>query len=170
MSRPDPQTSSMSELDHVRRWLEDLRAAVERKAEGLSPEQLAARSVPPSSLSVLGLVRHLAQMEHYWFVLTLSRAEEPQLYVPDGDWEAQFRDAVADRAVIDEALMTWRSVRARADAVLDGMGPTDLELVWDPEDRIGSVRDVLLQVVYEYSRHLGHLDLLRERIDGRTGE
>jgi len=160
----------VNELDSLRRWLGDLRATVERKAEGLRPEQLAARSVPPSELSVLGLVRHLAQMEHYWFVLTLARAEEPQLYVPDGDWDAQFRDAVADEAVVAEAFETWRAVRARADAVLDGLPPEALDFVWDPEDRLGSVRDALTQVLYEYSRHAGHLDLLREAIDGRTGE
>jgi hypothetical protein len=160
----------VSELEAVRRWIDDLRAAVERKAEGLTPDQLAARSVPPSTLSVLGLVRHLAQMEHYWFVVTLSRADEPQLYVEDGDWEAQFLGAVADQAVVDDAFATWRSVRARADEVMDRLESADLDFVWDPDDRIGSVRDALLQVVYEYSRHAGHLDLLREVVDGRTGE
>ena len=160
----------MTELESLRRWLSDLRATVERKAEGLTPQQLAARSVPPSALSVLGLVRHLAQMEHYWFVLTLSRAEEPQLYLPDGDWEAQFRDAVADEAVVTEAFDTWRAQCARSDQVMDRLEPADLEFVWDPDDRIGSVRDALTQVLYEYSRHAGHLDLLREAIDGTTGE
>jgi hypothetical protein len=160
----------VTELDNLRRWLTELRATVERKAEGLSAQQLAARSVPPSDLSVLGLVRHLAQMEHYWFVLTLSRAEEPQLYMPDGDWDAQFRDAVADEAVVVEAFDTWRAVRARADTVMDHLEPADLEFVWDPDDRTGSVRGALTQVIYEYSRHSGHLDLLREAIDGQTGE
>ena len=160
----------LDELGALRRWLGDLRATVERKADGLSPEQLATRSVPPSDLSVLGLVRHLAQMEHYWFVLTLSRTDEPQLYVPDGDWDAQFRDAVADEAVVADAFDTWRAVCARADTVMDGLEPADLEFVWDPDDRIGSVRDALIQVLYEYSRHCGHLDLLREAIDGQTGE
>ena len=160
----------LDELGVLRRWLGDLRATVERKADGLSPEQLATRSVPPSELSVLGLVRHLAQMEHYWFVLTLSRGDEPQLYMPDGDWEAQFRDAVADEAVVADAFDTWRAVRVRADAVMDGLEPAALEFVWDPDDRIGSVRDALIQVIYEYSRHCGHLDLLREAIDGETGE
>jgi hypothetical protein len=160
----------MTELESMRRWLGDLRASVERKAEGLSADQLAARAVPPSGLSVLGLVRHLAQMEHYWFVLTLSRADEPQLFVPDGDWDAQFRDAVADDAVVAEAFETWRSQCARSDGVLDGLDASDLEFVWDPDDRTGSVRGALTQVVYEYARHLGHLDLLREAIDGRTGE
>jgi hypothetical protein len=160
----------VTELEAIRRWIDDLRTSVERKAEGLTAEQLAARSVPPSDLSVLGLVRHLAQMEHYWFVITLSRADEPQLYVPDGDWDAQFRDAVPDAAVVVDAFDTWRAVRARADTVLDHLEPADLEFVWDPDDKVGSVRDALLQVIYEYSRHAGHLDLLREAIDGSTGE
>ncbi|HCB07003.1 MAG TPA: hypothetical protein DEQ43_22615 [Nocardioides bacterium] len=160
----------VNELENLRRWLDDLRATVERKADGLTAEQLAARSTPPSSLSILGLVRHLAQMEHYWFVLTLSRADEPQLYVADGDWDAQFRDAVADQAVVDEAFETWRAVRVRADAVLDRLEPGDLEFVWDADDRTGSVRGALTQVLYEYARHAGHLDLLREAIDGQTGE
>jgi uncharacterized protein DUF664 len=160
----------VNELDSMRRWVVDLRAMVERKADGLSLEQLAARPVPPSTLSVLGLVRHLAHMEHYWFVVTLSRAEEPQLYVPDGDWDAQFRDAVADPAVVAEAFESWRAQCARSDAVMDGLDASDLDFVWDPDDRIGSVRDALIQVIYEYSRHCGHLDLLREAIDGQTGE
>ena len=163
-------TEPLGELGALRRWLVGLREAVERKADGLTTEQLAARSVPPSSLSVLGLVRHLAQMEHYWFVLTLARSEEPRLYVDGGDWDAQFRDAVADDEVVAEAFATWRATCARADAVMDGLEPADLDFVWDPDDRIGSVRDALIQVVYEYARHCGHLDLLREAIDGRTGE
>jgi hypothetical protein len=160
----------MTELEALRRWLREARGVVEAKAAGLNAEQLAARSVPPSELSVLGLVRHLAQMEHYWFVVTLARSDEPRPFYPPGDWAAQFRDAVADDAVVEEAFATWRAVRARADAVLDGLEQADLDFVWDPDDRIGSVREVLEQVVYEYSRHCGHLDLLREAIDGATGE
>ena len=163
-------SETQSELGTLRRWLADLRAAVEHKADGLSPAQLATRSVPPSDLSILGLVRHLAQMEHYWFVNTLSRSDEPRPYVPDGDWDAQFRDVVADEAAVADAFDTWRAVRARADMVMDGLEPSDLEFVWDPDDRLGSVRGALVQVIYEYSRHCGHLDLLREAIDGQTGE
>lgn len=162
--------SALSELQALRWRLGDLRATVVRKAEGLSAEQLAARSVPPSGLSILGLVRHLAQMEHYWFITTLSRDDEPRPYVPDGDWDAQFRDAVADEAVVADAFETWRAVCARADAVMDSLEPSDLDFVWDPDDKLGSVRGALLQVLYEYARHAGHLDLLREAIDGQTGE
>ena len=160
----------LTESEALRRWLDDLRGTVERKVAGLTAEQLATRAVPPSSLSILGLLRHLAQMEYFWFVKTLSHRDEPQLYVPDGDWDAQFRDAVGTSGCVADALETWRSVRERADAVMDRLEPSDLEFVWDPADRVGSVRDALIQVVYEYARHCGHLDLIREAIDGATGE
>ncbi|MCB0894357.1 MAG: DUF664 domain-containing protein [Nocardioides sp.] len=159
------------ELATLRRWLADLRAAVERKTADLDAEQLARRSVPPSTLSLLGLVRHLAQMEHHWFHRVLQRhPEDDQLFVVDGDWETQFDGAVADPAVVQEAFATWRDTAARADAWLDGLPDEALDLVLDPDDRIATIRDVLQQVLKEYARHLGHADLLREAVDGRTGE
>ena len=159
------------ELATLRRWLDDLRAGVERKTADLDADQLARRSVPPSTLSPLGLVRHLAQMEHHWFRRVLGRhPEETQLFVVDGDWGSQFDGAIADPAVVDEAFATWRSVIAQSDAFLDGLPDEALDFVIDPDDRIATIRDVLQQVLKEYARHLGHLDLLRESIDGRTGE
>ena len=102
----------MSELETLRRWLADFRAAVERKTADLDAEQLARRAVPPSTLSLLGLVRHLAQMEHHWFRRVLQQhPEETQLFVVNGDWESQFDGAVADAAVVDEAFATWRDDR-----------------------------------------------------------
>ncbi len=161
----------MSELATLRRWLEDLRAAVVRKTADLDAEQLARRSVPPSTLSLLGLVRHLAQMEHHWFVRVLQRRpEESSLFVTGRRWDSQFDDAVADPAVVEEAFTVWREVVARADAWLDELPDEALDVVIDPDDRIATIRDVLQQVLKEYARHLGHLDLLREAIDGRTGD
>jgi len=161
----------VSELATLRRWLEDLRAAVVRKTADLDAEQLARRSVPPSTLSLLGLVRHLAQMEHHWFVRVLQRRpEESSLFVTGRRWDSQFDDAVADPAVVEEAFTVWREVVARADAWLDELPDEALDVVIDPDDRIATIRDVLQQVLKEYARHLGHLDLLREAIDGRTGE
>ena len=161
----------MSELATLRRWLDDLRDAVERKTAGLDAEQLARRAVPPSTLSPLGLVRHLAQMEHHWFRRVLGRhPEETQLFVVDGDWESQFDGAVAEPAVVEDAFATWRATIARSDALLDGLPDEALDVEIGPGDRIATIRDVLQQVLKEYARHLGHLDLLRETIDGRTGE
>ncbi|MGB0098833.1 MAG: DinB family protein [Nocardioides sp.] len=161
----------MSELATLRTWLADFRAAVERKTADLDAEQLARRAVPPSTLSLLGLVRHLAQMEHHWFRRVLQQhPEERQLFVTDGDWESQFDGAVADPLVVDEAFATWRETSAQADTWLDELPAEALDVVVDPGDRIETIRDVMVQVLQEYARHLGHADLLRESIDGRTGE
>jgi len=167
----DDDNSATSELATLRRWLADSRAAVERKTADLDAEQLARRSVPPSTLSLLGLVRHLAQMEHHWFRRVLQQqSDEPQLFVVDGDWESQFDGALAEPALVDEAFAAWRDTAAQADAWLDGLPDEALPFVIDPGDRIASIRDVLLQVLHEYARHLGHADLLREAIDGQTGQ
>lgn len=159
------------ELATLRQWLGGFRAAVERKTADLDAEQLARRAVPPSTLSLLGLVRHLAQMEHHWFRRVLQQhPEEGQLFVVDDDWESQFDGAAADPGLVDEAFRTWRATAAQADAWLDGIDDETLDFVFDPGDRIASIRDVLVQVLQEYARHLGHMDLLREVIDGRTEE
>ena len=160
----------VSELETLRAWIEDFRRAVVRKTDGLDAEQLARRSVPPSTLSLLGLVRHLAQLEHHWFVRVLQRRDEPQLFVVDGDWDSQFDGALPDPALVAEAFATWGAACAETDRFLDGLPGEALDVVLDPDDRIRSIRDVLLQVLQEYARHCGHLDLLREAIDGATGE
>jgi hypothetical protein len=162
----------LDELGTLRLWHADFRAAVERKTAGLDADQLASRSVPPSTLSLLGLVRHLAQLEHHWFrrVLQQQWETEPQLFVVDGDWDSQFDDAAADPALVEEAFTTWRAACADADAFLDGLPNDALGVVIDPDDRIASIRDVYLQVIQEYARHCGHMDLLREAVDGQTGE
>lgn len=163
--------SAEGELATLRQWLTDFRAALERKTADLDPEQLARRAVSPSTLSLLGLVRHLAQMEHHWFRRVLQRhPEETQLFVVDGDWESQFDGAVADAAVVDVAFRTWRETCASTDAWLDTLPDEALDVVLDPDDRIATIRDVFVQVLQEYARHLGHADLLRESIDGRTGQ
>lgn len=165
MDEPDS-----GELGALRATIVEYRRTVGRKTAGLDAEQLARRSVPPSTLSLLGLVRHLAQMEHHWFRRVLQRhPEQEQLFCPGGDWNAQFDGAVADDAVVSEAFAGWRGASGLADTWLDGIKPADLEREV-PDEGPMTVRDVLLQVVREYARHCGHLDLLRERIDGETGE
>ena len=165
-------SAPQGELAQLRLWLTDFRAAVERKTSGLDAEQLARRSVPPSTLSLLGLVRHLAQMEHHWFVRVLQQQweSEDQLFVMDGDWESQFDGALADPALVEEAFATWRATGARADELLDGLPDEALDVEIDPGDRIATIRDVMVQVLQEYARHCGHMDLLRETIDGQKGQ
>ena len=158
------------ELATLRLWLVDFRQAVERKTTGLDAEQLARRSVPPSTLSLLGLVRHLAQLEHHWFSRVLQQSGEAQLFVVDGVWDSQFDDAVADPELVEEAFTTWRRTTVESDQFLDRLDDSVLDAPVDPDDRIASVRDVMLQVIQDDARHCGHADLLRESIDGQKGE
>ncbi|GAA2591007.1 DinB family protein [Winogradskya consettensis] len=164
----DPRSvaSPVGELATIRLYLTNYRLTLGMKCEDLSPEQLASRSVPPSTMSLLGLVRHLAGVEHNWFHRILQgNPDTPRLYSSDLDFDG----AVADPAVVEEAFTVWREQIAAADHWLDS--PIDLdELVNMANGEQGSVRDILIHMVEEYARHCGHADLLRECIDGRAGQ
>jgi len=168
----DPRSfgNPVGEKATYREYLSNYRLTIGLKCEGLDADQLAARSVPPSALSLLGLVRHLAQMEHHWFQRVLQgRADEPQLYKVKDDRDRDFTGASADPAVVSEAFATWKSVIANAEEWLDALAETDLGREVPFGDGTVSVRDTLVHVIEEYARHAGHADLLRECIDGRTG-
>ena len=158
----------VGERDTVWGYLRHYRTTLELKCDGLDPEQLARRSVPPSTMSLLGLVRHLAQVEHNWFQRVLRGQDVPRLYRLEGDRDHDFNGAVADPAVVEEAWSTWRREVAGAEDWHAEQVP------WDDEVRLGdgtvAVRDVVVHMVEEYARHAGHADLLRECIDGRTGQ
>jgi uncharacterized damage-inducible protein DinB len=170
----DPRTagagSPVGELATVREYLSNYRLTLGLKCEGLSPEQLATRSVPPSTMSLLGLIRHMARVEHNWFYRILQEhSEVPRLYWSAENNDIDFDDAVADPAVVEKAFDDWRAQIAAADRWLDAL--TDLGAVVDmPNGEQASIRDILIHMVEEYARHCGHADLLRECIDGRTGQ
>jgi uncharacterized damage-inducible protein DinB len=160
----------VGELATIRGYLSNYRLTLGMKCEGLSPEQLATKSVPPSTLSLLGLIRHMARVEHNWFQRSLQgRREVPRLFWSPEDHDLDFNGAVADPAVVDEAFAAWKAQIKAADDWLDG--PIDLGAnVLTPRDEEASVRDILIHMIEEYARHCGHADLLRECIDGRTGQ
>jgi uncharacterized damage-inducible protein DinB len=169
----DPRTygNPVGEKATYREYLTNYRLTIGLKCDGLDAEQLARRSVPPSTLSLLGLVRHLAQVEHTWFQRCLQGgADLPKLYAVDDVADADFDGAVPDPAVVEDAFTTWKQQITDADEWLDALDEADLgrELLW--HDGAVSVRDVLVHVIEEYARHAGHADLLRECIDGRTGQ
>lgn len=151
------------------------RLTLEMKCAGLDAEAMARRAVEPSTMSLLGLVRHLAEMEHDTFRLLVAGEDEPRLYCTPDDRDGDFDGAVADQAVLDEAWSTWRREVAFADQVVAGLTNLDAR-VGDPHNQHGSgggdisLREVLLGMIQEYARHMGHVDLLRERIDGRIGQ
>ena len=150
--------------DYLRRY----RLTLQMKCAELDAAQLAQRSVPPSTMSLLGLVRHLAQVEHHWFQRVLQGQDVPRLYRSETDRDHDFNGAVADPAVVEEPWSTWRREVAAADAWLAGDVAMDAEVPL--ADETTPVRDILVHMVEEYARHVGHADLLRERIDGRTGQ
>jgi uncharacterized damage-inducible protein DinB len=156
------------ERDVVLGYLRHYRLTLELKCEGLDAEQLARRSVPPSTMSLLGLVRHLARVEHHWFQRVLQGYDVPRLYRTQAQPDLDFDGAVADPDVVAEAWATWRREVAAADQWL-ARGTSWDALVGTGADE-GEVRDVMVHMVEEYARHLGHADLLRECVDGRTGQ
>lgn len=146
-------------------FLEWQRSTLARKCEGLSAEQLRQRAAPPSGLSLLGLVRHLADVERGWFRRTLAAEEVPSLYGSDADPDGDFDNV--DSADRDEAFATWLAECERSRQIAATRGLDD-----EGRQRSGravSLRWILVHMIEEYSRHNGHADLLRERIDGATG-
>ena len=149
-------------------YLRDRRLTLEMKCAGLDAEQMARRSVEPSNLSLLGLVRHMAGTERVWFRRVMAGEDIELLYRTDEDHNADFNDAVADPAVVAEAWESWRAEVAFAEKFVDET--SDLGLTGKTGDGPIELREVLVHMIEEYARHNGHADFLRERIDGRVGQ
>ena len=147
-------------------WLDFHRSTLLRKCEGLTDEQLRSRSVPPSNLSLLGLVRHMAEVERSWFRRRVNGERIGFRWVTDHDPDAEF-DRVDD-ADVAEAFKAFEEECDIARRIVADAPSLDITFV---HDRFGemSLRWVLVHMVEEYARHNGHADLLRERIDGATG-
>jgi len=168
---PRPQGNPEGEMATYQEYLTYYRLTVEMKCEGLDADQLARRSVPPSTLSLLGLVRHLAQVENHWFQRVLQgRTDGPRLYKREDDRDWDFTGAVPEAEVVADAFATWKSEIARADEWLAAQDDAAMAHEVPFDEGTVSVRDVLVHMVEEYARHAGHADLLRECIDGRTGQ
>jgi len=169
----DPRFAADAEPEGERatllEYLDAYRLTMEMKCSGLDAAQLARRSVPPSTMSLLGLVRHMADVERNWFRRVLAQIDAPPLYwsddVPDADWLG----AVADPAVVDDAWSAWRDEVAFAEKFVADSADLGITGINRDGTRV-SLRSVLVHMIEEYARHCGHADLLRERIDGRVGQ
>ncbi len=169
----DPRTygNPIGEKATYREYLGNYRLTIRMKCDGLDVDQLARRSVPPSTLSLLGLVRHLAGVENHWFQRVLQgRTDTPRLYQREDDRDWDFRGAAPDPALVEDAFATWKAEITKADEWLDALEEAHLGREVPVEGGTVAPRDVLVHVIEEYARHAGHADLLRECIDGRTGQ
>jgi uncharacterized damage-inducible protein DinB len=169
----DPRFAGQDELDGERAillsYLRGYRLGLEMKCDGLDAEQLARRSVPPSTMSLLGLVRHMADVERQWFRRVMAQADAPPLYWSDDVEDADWAGAVPDPAVVADAWRSWREEVAFAERYVDAS--PDLAVSSPMKDgSTVALFEVILHMVEEYARHVGHADLLRERIDGRVGQ
>jgi hypothetical protein len=167
----DPRQTAVGtrgERANVLEYLRAYRLTFAMRLDGLDAEQLARRSVPPSTLSLLGLLIHLGGVEHSWCRRVVEGHESlPKLHRTDDQPDLAFDSAVADPAVVEDAWTVWRREVAHAEEVYAEVDLDRLVTVGDAEIE---VRDVLVHLVEEYARHCGHADLLRECIDGRTGQ
>ena len=154
--------------------LRSVRLTLEMKCSGLDAEALARRSVEPSTMSLLGLVRHLAEMERDSFRNVMAGDNAPRLFCSETNRDGDFDGAVPDPQVVAEAWDTWRAEVDFAEQLVAEAPSLDITA----DERLGvgsgpgpiSLREVMLEMIHEYARHLGHADLLRERIDGRIGQ
>jgi uncharacterized damage-inducible protein DinB len=151
----------------LRSWLDWQRETLAVKCAGLSQDQLRLRSAEPSTMSLLGLVRHMTDVERYWFRNTLNGENTPGIY-----WTAQHPDAefdLVDTASAEEAFARWQAEIEGARELSSGL-PLDLVGKGLRGGEKVSLRWILVHMISEYARHNGHADLIRERIDGATGE
>jgi uncharacterized damage-inducible protein DinB len=149
-------------------FLRGQRLTLQLKCDGLDAGQLARRAVEPSTMSLLGLLRHMAEVERGWFRRRFAGLDVPKRYQSGADPDADFNGAAADPAVVEEAWAAWREEIAFAEQFTQ-----DHDLGFTGRDSEGepiSLRELLVHMIEEYARHNGHADLLRERIDGRVGE
>ncbi len=166
VERIDPPLVAQ-EREMLDAWLDYHRATLAVKCEGLTDDQLRARAVPPSSLSLLGLVRHMGEVERSWFRRVLGGEQAPPRYYSDENPDGDFDDVAG--AGVAEAFGYWRDECAHARERVAAAPSLDVTGTGRRGERY-SLRWIMVHMIEEYARHNGHADLLRERIDGTVGD
>lgn len=148
-------------------YLDHYRLTLALKCQGLSPAQLGSKAVPPSNISLLGLVRHMSRVEHHWARRVIEGRDSLDRLFPAENEDAGFAlpEAIDEEAVA-EAFELWRAEIAHARTAYAAVSLDDL--VTRNGEQL-EVRDVVVHMIEEYARHCGHADLVREAIDGRAG-
>ncbi|MFG3281202.1 DinB family protein [Streptomyces sp. NPDC048111] len=172
---PSAETDARTEpaLDATERamldgWLEYHRRTLAMKCAGLTDEQLKSTPVPTSALTLLGLLRHLSEVERWWFVSVYAGGTTDGVYGTDEDPDGDFHFGPDDTYA--EALATWTAEVASARESAAGRGLDELSVGTARGGKHFSLRWIYTHMIEEYARHNGHADLLREAIDGTTGD
>lgn len=165
--RTEPSTVA-AERDMLEGFLDYQRETLMMKCAGLDDKQLRTAALAPSGLTLLGLVRHLSGVERYWFREVMEGADLPGLYATEQDRDGDFH--VTDEDTWARAHATWLTEVAEARRVMAAHGLDDVSVSRSRQADGFSLRWILTHMLEEYARHNGHADLLREHIDGVTGE
>jgi uncharacterized damage-inducible protein DinB len=163
--RTDPPRLG-DERETLRGFLDHQRATLAMKCHGLTDEALRQRSMPPSTLTLLGLVRHMAEVERAWFRRVFEDGAAPMLWSDRIDFQAAYDASGSTRA---EAFAAWDAEvenSRRIERTAESLDLTGYQPRWDEKV---SLRMVMVHVLLEYARHNGHADFLREGIDGTVG-
>jgi hypothetical protein len=166
IERPIPPMNA-GERETLESWLDFHRATLLMKCDGLADEQASAAAVPPSGLTMTGLVQHLAEVERNWFVRVFTGKRAPSIYTPDADLNGPDGgfDLAAD-AGLQDAIVIWEAEVTRSRAVCAAHELSDTGRFMGQEV---SLRWIYVHMIEEYARHYGHADLLRECVDGAVG-
>jgi hypothetical protein len=163
--RPAPPVIA-PEREMLRAFLDYHRATLAMKTDGLSDADLRRRSMPPSTLSLLGLVRHMAEVERMWFRRVINGEDLPLVWSDSGDFQVAYDASTATRS---EAFGAWQAEiehSRRIEREAESLDVTGYQPRWG--ERV-SLRLVMLHLIHEYARHNGHADFLREGVDGTVG-
>jgi uncharacterized damage-inducible protein DinB len=150
----------------LRTFLDYHRATLAMKCDGLTDEELRCQSMPPSALSLLGLVRHMTEVERNWFRRVINGEDIPLVWSEKGDFQVAYDASTATRA---EAFGAWQTEIEHSRRIEEAAESLDLVRHNERWDEDLSLRLVMLHLIHEYARHNGHADLLREGIDGTVG-
>jgi hypothetical protein len=154
------------ERETLRDFLDFHRGTLAIKCDGLDDQALRRRSMPPSTLTLLGLVRHMAEVERTWFRKVINGEDIPLVWSAENDYQVAYDAESSSRG---EAFQAWQAEvehARRIEREAESLDVTGYQPRWDSEV---SLRLVMHHLCHEYARHNGHADFLREGIDGVTG-
>lgn len=167
VTRTEPDLRA-EERTMLEQWVDFHRQTLLTKCAGLTGEQLAQRSVPPSTMSLLGLVRHMTDVERWWFLLHVAGRDPNFFYWRRDGTDPDFDDV--DPGTAERDLARYVATIDECRTAADGRALDDEVLRYNSPEVVYSVRWIWTHMIEEYARHNGHADLLREAIDGAVGD